>query len=227
MHTIYYIWKYYLYDSYASLWFEFKTYFVYFFFIFYFFFFFCCFFFFFFFFLFFHSKGIKFITFTSWFRWRVGPWQNCTRDCGGGVSWRIVTCVKTFEDGTQQWVRGNFCNSLRPSSRKSCNGHICPTWYAGEWSVVNIHLILFLPYQVNWPKRIGPEDLSGKGCSLWLWHSLDFSLTPFWHFCKWDTTGADPGLFNRRLSISKGVDLDRTITFIYLSIRIDRPEETA
>ena len=77
------------------------------------------------------------------FRWRVGPWQNCTRDCGGGVSWRIVTCVRTFEDGTQQWVRGNFCNSLRPSSRKSCNGHICPTWYAGEWSVVNIYWILF------------------------------------------------------------------------------------
>ncbi|XP_045216235.2 ADAMTS-like protein 1 isoform X1 [Mercenaria mercenaria] len=71
--------------------------------------------------------------------WRVGPWQNCTRDCGGGVSWRVVTCIKTFEDGTQQLMRDSDCDSAtRPSSRKSCNGYICPTWYAGEWSVCSV-----------------------------------------------------------------------------------------
>lgn len=71
--------------------------------------------------------------------WRVGPWQNCTRDCGGGVSWRIVTCVQTFDDGTQQLMQDGSCDEYkRPSSRKSCNGFICPTWYAGEWSVCSV-----------------------------------------------------------------------------------------
>ncbi|XP_052792523.1 ADAMTS-like protein 3 isoform X1 [Mya arenaria] len=71
--------------------------------------------------------------------WRVGPWQNCTRDCGGGVSWRIVSCIQTFEDGTQQLMRDSACDaSTRLSSRKSCNGFICPTWYAGEWSVCSV-----------------------------------------------------------------------------------------
>ncbi|KAK3586663.1 hypothetical protein CHS0354_001272 [Potamilus streckersoni] len=70
--------------------------------------------------------------------WRVGPWQNCTKSCGGGQSWRIVTCIKTFEDGMQQWVRDSFCNNLKPSARKSCNNHICPTWHAGEWSVCSV-----------------------------------------------------------------------------------------
>ncbi|KAL4227272.1 ADAMTS-like protein 3 [Mactra antiquata] len=68
--------------------------------------------------------------------WRAGPWQNCTRDCGGGISWRVVTCIQTFEDGTQQLMRDRYCDGeSRPSSRKSCNGQICPRWYAGQWSV--------------------------------------------------------------------------------------------
>ncbi|KAH3841186.1 hypothetical protein DPMN_114644 [Dreissena polymorpha] len=71
--------------------------------------------------------------------WRVGPWQNCTRDCGGGISWRIVTCVKTNEDDTQILVRDSECDeNKRPSSRKSCNGLMCPTWHAGEWSVCSV-----------------------------------------------------------------------------------------
>lgn len=82
------------------------------------------------------NKEFKYVFFLS-HRWRVGPWQNCTRDCGGGVSWRVVTCIQTFEDGTQQLMRDSECDSTtRPSSRKSCNGYICPTWYAGDWSVV-------------------------------------------------------------------------------------------
>ena len=27
--------------------------------------------------------------------------------------------------------------------------------------------------------------VSGKGCGLWLWHSLEFSLTFFWIYLKW------------------------------------------
>lgn len=71
--------------------------------------------------------------------WRVGPWQNCTRDCGGGISWRVVTCIETFENGTQQLMRDSDCDGAkRPSARKSCNDIICPTWYAGQWSMCSV-----------------------------------------------------------------------------------------
>ena len=54
-----------------------------------------------------------------------------------------------------------------------------------------------------------------------------FHLPLFWHVSKLDTTGSDPGLFNRRFNFSKKARFDCNIIFIHLSIRIDRPEETA
>ncbi|ESP00679.1 hypothetical protein LOTGIDRAFT_157969 [Lottia gigantea] len=71
-------------------------------------------------------------------KWRVGPWQECSKSCGGGISTRSVVCVDTTLDNRQRILLHNNCQSPKPTSQKSCNNVICPKWYAGEWSPCSV-----------------------------------------------------------------------------------------
>lgn len=73
-------------------------------------------------------------------RWKIFPWQSCSVSCGGGVATRAVRCMDTLQDGREQWLHDSFCPLPKPSMTHPCNPHMCPRWYAGEWSPVSYWL---------------------------------------------------------------------------------------
>ncbi|KAK2488651.1 hypothetical protein MC885_012527, partial [Smutsia gigantea] len=56
--------------------------------------------------------------------WRVEPWSQCSRSCGGGIQERGVTCP----GGVCDWTR-------RPARTAPCNGHPCCHWATGTWDL--------------------------------------------------------------------------------------------
>ncbi|XP_035828509.1 ADAMTS-like protein 1 [Aplysia californica] len=70
--------------------------------------------------------------------WKIFSWQACSVSCGGGVATRAVRCMDTLRDGRQQWLHDSFCPHPKPSGTRPCNSHICPRWYAGEWSPCSV-----------------------------------------------------------------------------------------
>ncbi|XP_015977465.2 A disintegrin and metalloproteinase with thrombospondin motifs 12 isoform X1 [Rousettus aegyptiacus] len=56
--------------------------------------------------------------------WRVEPWSQCSRSCGGGVQERGVTCPR----GLCDWAK-------RPTSTAPCNRHPCCHWATGNWDL--------------------------------------------------------------------------------------------
>ncbi|XP_045141198.1 A disintegrin and metalloproteinase with thrombospondin motifs 12 [Echinops telfairi] len=56
--------------------------------------------------------------------WRVEPWSQCSRSCGGGVQQRGVSCP------------GGFCNwKERPPPSAPCNKKPCCHWATGSWNL--------------------------------------------------------------------------------------------
>lgn len=55
------------------------------------------------------------------YSWVTGPWDECSKACGGGLTNRTVSCVRA--DGLQ--VTENYCNASRPYSRGLCNTQSC------------------------------------------------------------------------------------------------------
>ncbi|XP_076443414.1 protein madd-4-like [Babylonia areolata] len=70
--------------------------------------------------------------------WKILPWQPCSASCGGGERSRAVRCMDTLSDGRQQWLHDSFCPAPRPALTQPCNRHLCPTWYAGQWSPCSV-----------------------------------------------------------------------------------------
>uniref|UniRef100_A0A452UCS2 ADAM metallopeptidase with thrombospondin type 1 motif 12 n=1 Tax=Ursus maritimus TaxID=29073 RepID=A0A452UCS2_URSMA len=56
--------------------------------------------------------------------WKVEPWSQCSRSCGGGVQERAVTCP----GGLCDWTK-------RPMPTATCNSHPCCHWATGTWDL--------------------------------------------------------------------------------------------
>lgn len=56
--------------------------------------------------------------------WKVEPWSQCSRSCGGGVQERGVFCP----GGLCDWTK-------RPASTVPCNRHLCCHWATGNWEL--------------------------------------------------------------------------------------------
>jgi hypothetical protein len=58
------------------------------------------------------------------FGWSAGDWSPCSRDCGGGVRSRTVSCVSQADGGV---APSSECSSApAPYSTESCNHQSCP-----------------------------------------------------------------------------------------------------
>lgn len=55
------------------------------------------------------------------FAWRVDPWSECSKTCGGGVQTRTFACVN--ENGTLG--PETSCQGARPSTQQACNVQVC------------------------------------------------------------------------------------------------------
>ncbi len=73
------------------------------------------------------------------YRWKVGPWQKCSKDCGRGMQVRAVACFDSHRDVrvTQILCRMNV---VKPKSERQCNVHKCTEgkWIRGEWSQCSV-----------------------------------------------------------------------------------------
>ncbi|KAL1783339.1 A disintegrin and metalloproteinase with thrombospondin motifs 12, partial [Sigmodon hispidus] len=56
--------------------------------------------------------------------WKVEPWSQCSRSCGGGVQERGVSCP----GGHCDWTK-------KPASTIPCNRHLCCHWATGNWDL--------------------------------------------------------------------------------------------
>ncbi|EMP27287.1 A disintegrin and metalloproteinase with thrombospondin motifs 12, partial [Chelonia mydas] len=55
--------------------------------------------------------------------WRVEPWNECSRTCGGGLQERHIYCP---EEDYCDWTK-------KPNSTARCNGQPCTRWINGTW----------------------------------------------------------------------------------------------
>uniref|UniRef100_T1JGC4 Papilin n=1 Tax=Strigamia maritima TaxID=126957 RepID=T1JGC4_STRMM len=64
--------------------------------------------------------------------WRHESFDECSRECGGGVQTRKVYCTRT---NSVEVVDDFLCDSaLKPIGNKTCNKHSCPAkWHIGGW----------------------------------------------------------------------------------------------
>ncbi|EDO33058.1 predicted protein [Nematostella vectensis] len=70
------------------------------------------------------------------YREKDGPWELCSKLCGGGNMTRLVPCIQRV---TQEIVRGveyRYCEGqVRPPLTSTCNQIDCnPEWQVGTWS---------------------------------------------------------------------------------------------
>ncbi|XP_064632863.1 A disintegrin and metalloproteinase with thrombospondin motifs 9-like [Lineus longissimus] len=64
--------------------------------------------------------------------WRVGPWGQCSRSCGGGEQRRQVACFD--EEGASIGCDPN----QKPDGRRKCNENGCANWNNGEWGECSV-----------------------------------------------------------------------------------------
>ncbi len=73
------------------------------------------------------------------YRWKVGPWQKCSKDCGRGAQIRAVACFDSHRDAR---VAQFLCrmNVVKPKNERQCNVHRCTEgkWIRGEWSECSV-----------------------------------------------------------------------------------------
>lgn len=70
---------------------------------------------------------------TADYNWNLGPFGACSKTCGGGNKYRVVTCQST--DGT--YVAESYCTEAKPATSIPCNTDSCPqdvfNWTPGTW----------------------------------------------------------------------------------------------
>ncbi|GMH42184.1 hypothetical protein BSKO_10103 [Bryopsis sp. KO-2023] len=60
------------------------------------------------------------------FRFDIDPWNECSKECGGGVQSRRVECVSSLRTAVQDDTMCILANLTRPSSQQDCNVFGCP-----------------------------------------------------------------------------------------------------
>ncbi len=92
--------------------------------------------------------------------------SQCSKDCGGGVHWRKVICMRS-SDRTE--INPLFCAGQRkPDMQQPCNTQECSAWSTSDWSEVKFAYIL-VSFFVSFPWRSDSGGYSNLGCSLWNW----------------------------------------------------------
>jgi len=68
--------------------------------------------------------------------WKVSPFTECSKTCGGGTRTRTVECKA--DDGSTPSSDG-VCTKVRPVSMTSCNSQVCVgySYYKSAWSACN------------------------------------------------------------------------------------------
>jgi hypothetical protein len=66
---------------------------------------------------------------TSEYSWNKGPYSACSKTCGGGQTFREVTCQS--KDGV--FVAETNCDEAKPGTSKTCNTNACPEVYT--WAI--------------------------------------------------------------------------------------------
>ncbi|XP_047738201.1 uncharacterized protein LOC108674249 [Hyalella azteca] len=70
-------------------------------------------------------------------RWRLAPYSNCTKVCGGGVRTRKVECIHEMTRGgaNTMVVSAHLCPQPQPSQQEACGGAPCDAeWIPQPWS---------------------------------------------------------------------------------------------
>ncbi len=71
----------------------------------------------------------------SRYRWKVGPWHSCSKECGRGVQTRAVACFDSKRN-TRDWPFHCKRSVVKPRESRMCNVHPCAEgrWIEGKWS---------------------------------------------------------------------------------------------
>ena len=82
------------------------------------------------------------------FRWKVGPYSNCSSLCGFGVRHRNVYCVTLSPGQPMAADNRSVCPGLEPPPSTTCHVQECPPfWHISEWSMVIIISTVLWKYQ--------------------------------------------------------------------------------
>ena len=73
------------------------------------------------------------------YRWKVGPWRDCSMSCGGGQQDRVVACFDSLRNSRLPPYLESHCKK-RPRDMRPCNLQRCPEnkWIGGEWSECSV-----------------------------------------------------------------------------------------
>uniref|UniRef100_A0A8C4R3H2 ADAMTS-like 3 n=1 Tax=Eptatretus burgeri TaxID=7764 RepID=A0A8C4R3H2_EPTBU len=72
--------------------------------------------------------------------WYAQGWQECSQTCGLGKQTRQVACKQRLEDGTQQTLPRESCETLvQPISTRVCSPQACPVqWVTQAWGECSV-----------------------------------------------------------------------------------------
>lgn len=67
-------------------------------------------------------------------RWAIGPWSDCSQNCGNGTQRRLVVCRDHLRD-----LSDNYCQHLEPvETIRPCYVKPCAQWTVGPWKPVSL-----------------------------------------------------------------------------------------
>ncbi|XP_011064845.1 PREDICTED: A disintegrin and metalloproteinase with thrombospondin motifs 9 [Acromyrmex echinatior] len=99
---------------------------------------------------------------TFHYKWRVGPYGECSQKCNIGFKSRIVRCISEIGMVAPDY----YCDSNQQLTvRTTCNHHPCPTWNTGDWSECDVTCGNGFQHRQVRCQRHDGEILPHKECS--------------------------------------------------------------
>lgn len=73
------------------------------------------------------------------YRWKVGPWQECSRECGRGAQVRAIACFDSKRNA-RDWQFRCKKSVVKPRGSRMCNVKTCAEgkWIEGAWSTCSV-----------------------------------------------------------------------------------------
>ena len=121
---------------------------------------------------------------TKRYRWKVGPWNDCSKPCNIGTKRRAVACYDTR--GNKAMISEWICKriSRKPKDQLPCNRKPCQLlktetngqWIKGEWSKCSVTCdkVRFSPNFMGF--GLGIIISRGKWSHHWYYHVSGHSI---------------------------------------------------
>nr|XP_050844302.1 A disintegrin and metalloproteinase with thrombospondin motifs 9 isoform X2 [Vespula vulgaris] len=138
--------------------------------------------------------------------WKYSEWGTCSVTCGGGIQYRMATCV----DSNDRQVSEDTCAGQKTRLKNICGQEACPKWAFGEWSKCSVSCGIGERHRAYWchvENRIVPHSNCNGTLQLSVKESCDAGPCYSWQTTDWSPCSATCGEgIQTRNVVCKGTD---------------------